>query len=57
MELNILVLENKTHLKEINKLVNYSRKNKEIVAILIKKDTLRINKSKTKIKKVSIVNF
>ena len=46
-----LVLENKTHLKEINKLVNYSRKNKEIVAILIKKDTLKINISKTKIKK------
>ena len=43
-----LVLENKTDLREIKKLVNFSRKNKEIVAILIKKNTLRISIPKRK---------
>ncbi len=46
-----IVLEQKTHLKEIKKLINYSRKNKEIVAILIKKNTLKTSAPKKKIKK------
>ncbi len=46
-----LVLENKIHLKKIEKLINISRKNKEIVAILIKKNTLKKSISKKIIKK------
>ena len=46
-----LVLENKIDLKKIEKLINFSRKNKEIVAILIKKNTLKTSISKKTIKK------
>ncbi len=45
------ILEKQNHLKEINKLINYSRKNREIVAILIKKNTLKVNELKKKNKK------
>ena len=52
-----LVLEKKNHLKEIKKLINYSRKNREMVAILIKKNTLKANALKKKNKKKIIGNF
>lgn len=47
-----LVLEKKTDLKKIEKLINFSKKKKEIVAILIKKNSLKISTSKKTKKKI-----
>lgn len=50
------VLDKNNHLKEIKKLISYSKKNREIVAILIKKDTLKTNQLKNKNKNKNKIN-
>ena len=51
------ILENKADLKKIKKLINFSRKNREIVAILIKKNTLKTSVTKKIIKKKNNSKF
>ena len=45
------IIDKNIELKEIKKLINYSKRNKEIVAILIKKNTLNKKSLKKKIEK------
>ena len=51
------VLDKNIHLKKLKKLISYSRKNREIVAILIKKNTLKTNELKKKNNKKINGNF
>ncbi len=45
------IIDNNSDLKEIKKLINYSRRNNQIVAILIKKNTLKASNIKKKVVK------
>ena len=45
------ILDNNSDLKEIKKLINHSRRNNQIVAILIKKNTLKASNIKRKVVK------